>query len=62
MNTDLHESTSLHAFNHYLLIAKYHVYLARNQSETPSIKVFLALLESKVKFERQMAIKNSSYV
>ena len=25
------ENTSFHAFNHYLLIAKYHVYLARNQ-------------------------------
>ena len=55
------ENTSLHAFNHYLLIAKYHVYLARNLSETPSIKVFLALLESRVKCERQMAIKNSSF-
>ena len=53
------ENTSLHAFNHYLLIAKYHVYLARNLSETPSIKVFLALLESRVKCERQMAIKVS---
>ncbi len=55
------ENTSYHAFNHYLLIAKYHLYLARNQSETPSIKVFLASLESKVKRERQIAIKNSSY-
>lgn len=55
------ENTNLHAFNHYLIIAKYHLYLARNQSETPSIKVFLALLESKIKCERRIAIKNSSY-
>ena len=31
------EITSFYALNHYLLIAKYHVYLARNQSETPSL-------------------------
>jgi len=40
---------------------RYHVYLARNQSETPSLQVFLPLLESKIKCERQMAIKNSNY-
>ena len=48
------ENTSLQAFNHYLLIAKYHVHLARNLSETPTIKVFLALLESRVKCESKM--------
>ena len=31
-----------------------------DQSETPSLQVFLALLESKIKCERQMAIKNSN--
>ena len=55
------ETTSFYALNHYLLIAKYHVFLARNQSETQSLKVFLALLNSKIKCERQMAIKNSNY-
>jgi len=55
------EITSFYAFNYYLLIAKYHVYLARNQSETPSLQVFLALLESIIKCERQMAIKNTNY-
>ena len=54
------EITSFYALNHYLLVAKYHVYLARNQSETPCLQVFLALLESKIKCERQMAIKNSN--
>jgi len=53
------EITSFYALNHYLHIAKYHVYLARNQSETPSLQVFLALLESKIKCE--MAIKNPNY-
>ena len=55
------EISSFFALNHYLLTAKYHVYLARNQPETPSLQVFLALLESKIKCERQMAIKNSNY-
>ena len=55
------EITSFYALIHYLLIAKYHVYLVRNQSETPCLQIFLALLESKIKCERQMAIKNSNY-
>ena len=55
------ETTTFYALNHYLLIAKYHVFLARNQSETPNLKVFLALLDSKIKCERQIAIRNSNY-
>ena len=54
------ESKSFYALNHYLLIAKYHIFRTRNQSESPSLKVFLALLENKIKCERQMAIKNSN--
>jgi len=53
------ETTTFYALNHYLLIAN-HVFLARNRSETPNLKVFLALLDSKIKFERQIAIKNSN--
>lgn len=49
-----------YALNHYLLIAKYYIYRAKNQSETPNLKVFLALPENKIKCERQMAIKNSN--
>jgi len=37
------EITSFFALNHYLLIAKYHVYLARNQPETPSLQVLSRL-------------------
>ena len=54
------ESKSFCALNHYLLIAKYNIFLERNQSESPSLKVFLALLENKIKCDRQMAIKNSN--
>ena len=42
------ESKSFYALNHYLLIAKYNIFLARHQSESPSLKVFLAVLESNV--------------
>ena len=31
------ETTTFYALNHYLLIAKYHVFLARNRSETPNL-------------------------
>ena len=49
--------------NHYLLIAKYHIFLTRNQPDSPtSLKVILALLENQIKCERQMAIKNSNYI
>ena len=52
--------TSFFVLNLYLLIAKYHVYLARNQSETPGLQVFLVLLESKIKCERQMKRQKKS--
>ena len=55
------ETATFYALNHYLLIAKYHVFLARNRSETPNLMVFLALLDSKIKCEEQIAIKNLNY-
>ena len=36
-------------------------FLQEKRSETPNLKVFLALLDSKIKCERQIAIKNSNY-
>ena len=35
------ESNSFHTFNHYLLIARYYDYLARNKFETPELEVSL---------------------
>ena len=32
------ESKSFYALNYYLLIAKYHIFLARHQSESPSLR------------------------
>jgi len=46
------ESKSFHALNHYLLIAKYHIFLSRHQSESPCLKVFLALLKNKLKLQK----------
>ena len=41
------ESNSFHTFSHYLLIARYYVYLARNKFETPELEVFIVLPELK---------------
>ena len=35
------ESNSFHTFNHYLLIARYYVYFARNKFETSELEVSL---------------------
>ena len=48
------ETTSFYALNHYRLIGKYHIRVARNQSDNLSLKVFLTLLESTIKCESQM--------
>ena len=50
------ESNGFHTFNHYLLIARYYVYLARNKFETPELEVFIVLLEIKIQCEREIAI------
>ena len=54
------ESNSFHTFNHYLLIARYYVYLARNKFETPELEVFIVLLEIKIQCEREIAITNGN--
>jgi len=49
------ESNSFHTFNHYPLIARYCVHLARNKFETPELEVFIVLLEIKIHCEREIA-------
>ena len=51
------ESTRFRAFNHYLLIARYYIHLARDKSENPRLDVFIVLLEIKIHCEREVAIK-----
>ena len=50
------ESNSFHTFNHYLLIARYYVYLARNKFETRELEVFIVLLEIKIQCERERTV------
>ena len=52
------ESNSFHTFNHYLLITRYYVYLARNKFETPELEVFIVLLEFKIQCEREIVSKD----
>ena len=54
------ESTSFHAFNHYLFMARYYIHLARNKSETPKLEVFIVLLETEIQCEQEIAIKNGN--
>ena len=55
------ESNSFHTFNHYLLIARYYVYLARNKFETQELEVFrIVLLEIKTQCEREITITNGN--
>ena len=51
---------SFHSFNHYLLIARYDVYLARNKFETPKLEVFIVLLEIQIQCEREITITNGN--
>ena len=51
------ESIRFRAFNHYLLIARYYIHLARNKSENPRLDVFIVLREIKIQCEREIAIK-----
>ena len=53
------ESTSFQTFNHYLLIARYYIYLARNKSEIPKLEVFIIFLETKIQCEREIATKKT---
>ena len=55
------EITNFYALNHYLLIAKYHVYLARNQSETPWYAYRSFSPYWKVKLNAKDHYKNSNY-
>ena len=50
-----------YAFNHFLLIAKYYIHLARIKSELLNINVFLALLQNKIQSEKEIAVRNNAY-
>ena len=54
MDTNLN-LTAFITFNHYLLIARHYVYLARNKFEAPELEVFIVL-----QCEREIAITNGN--
>ena len=49
----------LFAFNHFVLIAKYHIFTSKIAESPPSMQVFLALLDDKVRIEEAIATKNN---
>ena len=53
------ESSKLFAFNHFVLIAKYHIFTSKIAESPPSMQVFLALLDDKVRIEEAIATKNN---
>ena len=56
------ESKSFHTYNHYLLIARYYIYLARNKSNIPKLEVLIIFLETKIQCEREIATKNGNLI
>ena len=54
------ETKSFYALNHYFLTAEYPIYVSQEISQSTNLKVFLALMENKIKCERQIAIKSSN--
>ena len=53
------ESSKLFAFNHFVLIAKYHIFTSKIAESPPSMQVFLALLDDKVRIEEESPQKNN---
>ena len=54
------ESSSFYALNHFLIIAKYHIFLSWLNMVSPSLDIFLLLLNEKILYERTIAVKNNT--
>ena len=54
------ESSSFYALNHFLIIAKYHIFLSWLNMVSPSFDIFLLLLNEKILYERTIAVKNNT--
>ena len=48
------------ALNHYVIIAKYHIFLSRLNKAYPSFEIFSLLLNEKILCERTIAFKNNT--
>ena len=54
------ESSSFYALNHFLIIAKYHVFLSWLNTVSPSLDILLLSLNEKILSERATAVKNDT--
>ena len=54
------ESSGFYALNHFLIIAKYHIFLSWLNMVSPSLDIFLLLLNEKILYERTIAVKNNT--
>ena len=54
------ESNIFQALNHYVTIAKYHIFLSWLNKTSPSFEIFSLLLNEKILCERTIAFKNNT--
>ena len=54
------ESSSFYALNHFLIIAKYHVFLSWWNTVSPSLDILLLLLNEKILSECTITAKNNT--
>lgn len=54
------ESNIFQAHNHYVIIAKYHIFLSWLNKTSPSFEIFCVLLNEKILCERTIAFKNNT--
>ena len=54
------ESNLFQALNHYVIIAKYHIFLSWLNKTSPSFGIFCVLLNEKILCERTIAFKNNT--
>ena len=54
------EPNIFQALNHYVIIAKYHIFLSQLNKTSPSLEIFSFLLTEKILCERTIAFKNNT--
>ena len=54
------ESNTFQALNHYVIIAKYHIFLSWLNKTSPSFEIFSLLLNEKILREHTIAFKNNT--
>jgi len=54
------ESSGFYALNHFLIIAKYHVFLSWLNTVSPRFDILFLLLNEKILSERTIAVKNNT--